>query len=109
MLDQLGVSGEVDFIRHVASEHHVVIPVSVPGRNTTVNLDYERGTAVVTARTQPFSEALVYLHKTPGPHNVNLEGMRRSCASGASSLTGHVYLFLFITSSGIYLWDIAAG
>ena len=104
VLDQLGVSGEVDFIRHVASEHRVVIPVSVPGRNTTVNLDYERGTAVVTSRTQPFSEALVYLHKTPGPHNVNLRGNAAFMRVWRVVADGTVYLFLFITVSGIYLW-----
>lgn len=104
VLDQLGVSGEVDFIRHVASEHRVVIPVSVPGRMTTVNLDYERGTAVVTSHTQPFGDVLVYLHKTPGPHNVNLRGNARFMRVWRVVADATVYLFLFVTVSGIYLW-----
>jgi hypothetical protein len=104
VLDQLGVSGEVDFIRHVANEHRVVIPVSVPGRITTVNLDYERGTAVVTSHAQPFAEALMYLHKTPGPHNVSLRGNAPFMRVWRVVADATVYLFLFITISGIYLW-----
>jgi hypothetical protein len=104
VLDQLGVSGEVDFIRHVANEHRLVIPVRVPGRETTVNLDYERGTAIVSSHTQPFSEVLVYLHKTPGPHNVNVRGNALFMRVWRVVADATVYLFLFVTVSGIYLW-----
>jgi hypothetical protein len=104
VLEQLGVSGEVDFIRHVASERRVVIPVRVPGRETTVNLDYERGIATVSSRHQPFGEVLVYLHKTPGPHNVNVRGNSLFMRVWRVVADATVYLFLFVTVSGIYLW-----
>ena len=104
VLDQLGVHGEVDFIRHVAREHRLVIPVRVPGRETIVTLDYDRGTAIVSSRRQAFSDALVYLHKTPGPHNVNVRGNSLFMRLWRAIADATVYLFLFITISGIYLW-----
>lgn len=104
VLDQLGVHGEVDFIRHVAREHRLVIPVRVPGRETMVTLDYDQGTAIVSLRTLAFSEALMYLHKTPGPHNVNVRGNSLFMRLWRALADVTVYLFLFITISGIYLW-----
>ena len=104
VLDQLGVGGEVDFIRHVASEHRLVIPVRVPGRETMVSLDYELGTAIVTSRHQSIGDVFVYLHKTPGPHNVDLRGNSRFMRVWRIVADATVYLFLFITMSGIYLW-----
>jgi hypothetical protein len=104
VLDHLGVHGEVDFIRHVAREHRLVIPVRVPGRETMVTLDYAQGTASVSSRNQPFSDALVYLHKTPGPHNVNVRGNSVFMRIWRALADATVYLFLFITFSGIYLW-----
>lgn len=104
VLDQLGVAGEVDFIRHVASEHRLVIPVRVPGRETTVSLDYERGAATVSSRSQLVGDVLVYLHKTPGPHNVDVRGNSAFMRGWRVVADATVYLFLFVTASGIYLW-----
>src|SRR3989442_15870944 len=50
VLDQLGVGGEVNFIRRVPKERRLVIPVIVPGRETTVDLDLETRSAVITER-----------------------------------------------------------
>jgi len=104
VLDQLDVAGEVDFVRHVASEHRLVIPVRVPGRETTVSLDYERGTATVSSRNQPLGDVLMYLHKTPGPHNVDIRGNSAFMRAWRVVADATVYLFLFVTVSGIYLW-----
>ena len=104
VLDQLGVGGEVDFIRHLTSEHRLVIPVRVPGRETTVSLDYEAGTAIVTTRHEPLGDVFVYLHKTPGPHNADLRGNSRFMRIWRVVADATVYFFLFITTSGIYLW-----
>jgi hypothetical protein len=34
VLEQLGVRGEVDFVRHVANEHRLIVPVRLPDRDT---------------------------------------------------------------------------
>jgi hypothetical protein len=104
LLDQLGIFGEVDFIRHVTNEHRLIIPVRVPGRETTVDLNYQRGIATVSSRSQPFGEVLNYLHKTPGPHNADVRGNSWFMSAWRIVADATVYLLLFITLSGIYLW-----
>jgi hypothetical protein len=39
LLDQAGVHGEIGFIRHFPKQRRLSIPVSVPGRETTLDLD----------------------------------------------------------------------
>jgi hypothetical protein len=104
VLDQLGVHGEIDFVRHVAGEHRLVVPVRLPDRDTIVNLDYDQRTATVITRAQSFGDALVYLHKMPGPHNADVRGNSRLMAAWRVLADATVYILLFITLSGIYLW-----
>lgn len=104
LLEVLGVRGEIDFVRHVPAEHRLIIPVREPGNDTIISLDYRHSTATVTSRRHAVSDALVYLHKMPGPHNVDVRGnsfLMRSWRIVADATT---YLFLFVTVSGIYLW-----
>jgi hypothetical protein len=106
VIERLGVSGEVDFVRHVANEHRLIVPVRLPDRDTIVTIDYEQRTATVTSRGHGVGDAVVYLHKMPGPHNADIRGnsgLIRMWHLGADST---VYLLLFITISGIYLWAV---
>jgi hypothetical protein len=106
VLEQLDVSGEIDFVRHVANEHRLIVPVRLPNRDTVVTIDYERQTATVTSRKHGLGDAVVYLHKMPGPHNADVRGnsgLMRLWHLGADAT---VFLLLFITISGIYLWAV---
>lgn len=103
-LDQLDVRGEVDFVRHVAAEHRLIVPVRLPDRDTVVSLDYQRKLAVITSRRQSIGDALVYLHKMPGPHNVDVRGNSWPMRAWGLLADATAYLLLFITISGIYLW-----
>jgi hypothetical protein len=104
ILEQLGVRGEIDFVRHVANEHRLIVPVRLPDQDTIVNLDYEQRTATVSTRRQSLGDALVYLHKMPGPHNVDVRGNSRLMRAWHVLADATAYLLLFITFSGIYLW-----
>ena len=104
VLEQLDVRGEIDFIRHVAAEHRLVVPVRLPDRDTIVNLDYEAGTATIVSRRQSVGDALVYLHKMPGPHNVDVRGNTPLMRAWRVLADASAYLLLLITISGIYLW-----
>jgi hypothetical protein len=104
VLEQLGVRGEVDFVRHVANEHRLIVPVRLPDRDTVISLDYEQRTATVTLRRQAFGDALVYLHKLPGPHNADVRGNSRLIRTWRVLADATAYILLFITLSGIYLW-----
>jgi hypothetical protein len=104
LLEQLDVHGEVDFVRHVATEHRLIVPVRLPDRDTIVSLDYEQRTATVTSRRQSVGDALVYLHKMPGPHNVDVRGNSWLMRAWRVVADATAYLLLFITVSGLYLW-----
>jgi hypothetical protein len=104
VLEQLDVQGEIDFVRHVASEHRLIVPVRLPGRDTVVTIDYGQRTANVSSRGHPMREAFVYLHKMPGPHNADVRGNSWLIRAWRILADATAYLLLFITVSGVYLW-----
>lgn len=104
VLDQLGVRGEIDFVRHVAAERRLVIPVRLPNRDTVISLDYGERTATVTTRRRSIGDALVYLHKMPGPHNVDVRGNSGMIRAWRVVADATAYVLVFITLSGVYLW-----
>jgi hypothetical protein len=104
LVNRAGLTGEIGFVRYVRSEQRVVISVSRPGLEATVDVDIARRIAVVSQRPTGLLESVAYLHKMPGPHNADLRGnwfwidMWRWLADGT------VYLLLFISATGVYLW-----
>lgn len=104
VLDRLGVRGEIDFVRHVASERRLIVPVRLPQRDTVVSFDYGRRTATVTSRRHSIADAFVYLHKMPGPHNADVRGNSGAIRAWRILADATAYLTMFITLSGIYLW-----
>jgi hypothetical protein len=105
-LAKAGVHGEVGWVQHIAKGNWLVIPVSVPGRLTTVTIDVGRREASIQERTTGLADALVTLHKSPGPH---LPGIRMNWFYMRIWLwlaDSTVYLLLFVTLSGIYLWYV---
>ncbi len=103
-LQRAHVHGEVGWIQHVARDNRLVIPVTVPGRLTTVNIDLVRREASIQEQQTGLADALVLLHKSPGPH---LAGIRMNwpwMRVWYWLADATVYLILFITVSGIYLW-----
>jgi hypothetical protein len=106
VLDQIGVRGEIDFVRHLAKERRLVVPVRLPNRDTILTIDYETATATVAERRQSLGEAFVYLHKMPGPHNVDVRGNSGLVRAWRIAADATVYLLLFLTLSGVYLWAV---
>jgi len=106
VLDQLGVAGEIGFVQHERAEHILVIPVVVPGRETTVELDYLPGSATVTPQVTGVAQALIELHKSPGPHLAAIRGNWVMTRVWRWLADATVYLVLFISASGIYLWTV---
>ena len=106
VLAKLGVAGEVNFIRRLPKEHRLVVPVLIPGRETTVDLNFETDAAVITERRTGAWDALVYLHKMPGPHNAILRGNSLYIRIWKWLANATAYLLVFISISGIYLWTV---
>ena len=104
VLDQLGVRGEIDFVRHIAAERRLVIPVRLPDHDSVISLNYDQGIATVMHRRRSLGDALVYLHKMPGPHNAEVRGNSELIRAWRVFADGTAYVLLFITISGVYLW-----
>lgn len=104
LLEQLGVHGEIGFVRQFPAERRMVIPVSVPGAESTVDLDLAGRSASISARTTGVWDGMVFLHKMPGPHNVAVRGNALFMRVWRVLADATVYLILFLTLSGVYLW-----
>jgi len=83
-----------------------VILVIIPGREATVELNLDERSAVVTERTYGIWSAMVYLHKMPGQHLADLRGNWVYMRIWRWLADGVVYLVLFLSVSGIYLWAV---
>ncbi len=106
VLDAMGVKGEINPVRRFPGEHRLLIPVIVPGRQVDVDLNTETRSATVTARNAGLWTGLVYLHKMPGQHNANIRGNSTFLRLWRWVADATVYLVLFLTVSGIYLWAV---
>jgi hypothetical protein len=104
LLPQLRVTGEIGFTRVVGGTRHFVFPVSRPGAETTVDVDLDARSAVVSRRSTGLLEAFAYLHKMPGPHNVALRGNWLWTQVWKWVADATVYFTMFVTITGIYLW-----
>ncbi len=106
VLPRLGVTGEIGFVRHVPKRRLLVFDVSVPGRETAVFIDVAAQTASITGRDSGIWAGLVALHKSPGQHLVAIRMNWLPMRAWRWFADGTVYLILFITLSGIYLWAV---
>jgi len=103
-LEKAGVRGEVGYVRHLVKEEQLIIPVTIPGRETTVSLSLANGKATVVTRETGLADALVTLHKFPCTHGPAVWMNWLKAWRWLADAT--VYLFLFISISGVYLWYV---
>jgi hypothetical protein len=106
VLDGLGVRGEIGFIRYVPRDRRITMPVTQPGRQTTVELRLAERAATITESRTGIADAMTYLHKMPGPHNVNIRGNSPHVTAWRWFADGTVYLLLLVSATGIYLWAV---
>lgn len=106
VLDRLGTRGEVAMVRRIPKEHRLLISVIIPGREASVDLNLETRSASVSERTPGIWTAAVYLHKMPGQHLANLRGNWMYMRIWRYLADGTVYVVMFLTLSGVYLWAV---
>ena len=106
LLAALGVRGEIGFVRQIPRERRIVLPVSVPGRETIVDVNLASRSATISERHTGMWDAMVYLHKMPGPHNVAIRGNAGFMHAWRWLADATVYLLLFVSASGVYLWAV---
>ena len=104
IMRKLGIGGEVSFIR--AKGGYLIVPVAKPGREITLNLNLQNNTSIIQQRNTGLWDAMDYLHKSPGPHLANIRGNWVYTRIWKRTVDAVVYLLLFISASGIYLWAV---
>src|SRR6266704_3929271 len=105
-LEKAAVPGEVGFVRHMVKEQKLIIPVTIPGRETTVSISIANREATFVTRETGLADALVILHKFPGQHVPNIRMNWFAMKAWGWMADATVYLILFISVSGIYLWYV---
>jgi hypothetical protein len=106
VLEKAGVRGEFGFVRRLVKEEKLVIPVTIPGRETTVSLSLGTGEATIETRETGLADAFVTLHKSPGQHGPDIRINWFCMKAWRWMADATVYLILFVSVSGIYLWYV---
>jgi hypothetical protein len=105
-LEKADVRGEVGFVRHMVKEEKLIIPVTIPGRETTVSISIPSREATIVTRETGLADALVTLHKSPGQHGPDIRMNWFYMRAWRWMADATVYLILFISVTGIYLWYV---
>lgn len=105
-LEKAGVHGEVGFIRSMVKEEKLIIPVTIPGRETIVTIDIASHEATIVTRETGLAAAMATLHRSPGEHApaIRMNWFYMKAWRWLADTTA--YLILFISVSGIYLWFV---
>lgn len=104
--EQIGARGEIGFVSRNRRNQRISFPIEIPGVTTTVRVDLRTGVAELERKETGVWAGMVYLHKMPGPHNVNIRGNWILTRIWGWVADGSVYLLLFVSASGIYLWAV---
>jgi Uncharacterized protein conserved in bacteria len=103
---QIGVSGEIGYVNLQPPRHRLTFPIESPGRITNVRVDLASGMATIEQRESGVWDGMIQLHKMPGPHNANIRGNWVFTRLWGWLADATVYLLMFLSVSGVYLWAV---
>ena len=84
----------------------MIIPVMKPGEEVRLDLNLQTRRVSIERRATGLWDALIYLHKSPGPHLANIRGNWLCTRIWRWLADGTVYVLLFLSISGVYLWAV---
>lgn len=102
IISKLRIDGEIDFISK--RENHFTFPVTKPGLKVFVDVDTLTKDVVINREIEGALRATNYLHKMPGPHNEKIRGNSPLLKLWRVLADMVVYLLLFLSASGGFLW-----
>jgi hypothetical protein len=105
-LEKANVPGEVGFIQQMNQEGKLLVPVTIPGRETIVTISITNREATIVTRETGLADAIMTLHKSPGGHGPAIRMNWFYMKAWRWMADATVYLVLFISVSGIYLWYV---
>ena len=100
----LAIPGEIGYVSRSPEKRTLDFPIESPGRVASVHVELATGLATVEERETGVWDAMIYLHKMPGPHNAKIRGNWLFTRLWGWLVDATVYLLLFLSASGIYLW-----
>jgi hypothetical protein len=98
----LDIKGEIDYVNK--GENYFSYPVNKPGITTRVKINLLNDSVWIDREKQGFLRSLSYLHKMPGPHNEKIRGNSIFIKIWKALSNSIVYMLLFLSISGVYLW-----
>lgn len=104
IIRKLGVKGEIDFIS--INDNYISFPVNKPGLKTYIKVNTNTDSVLITQRYEGPLRSMSYLHSMPGSHNVKIRGNSIFIKAWRILADVVVYLLLFLTLSGVFLWYI---
>jgi hypothetical protein len=105
ILRQLNISGEVNVGRGSLRNDVLGFGVVRPGRRSVIRVDLKTKEAEVEEHVSGTFGAMRFLHAMPGPHKVGGVNWIIMKIWGVLADTT-VYLILFLSTSGIYMWAV---
>ena len=112
--EQLGLQGEVGQARKIPAARAQLFPgqevfqtgVNKLGQNTRIEVDPETGLTRIRQTTTGAMRAIIEMHMRPGPHSPRSLMSWIFSKIWAAMSDAVVYLLLFLSISGIYLWFV---
>ena len=103
---QIGVRGEIGFVSRKPGSPRLSFPIETPGQVTSVRVDLATGVATVERKATGVWDATITLHEMPGPHNAKIRGNWVFTKLWGWLADATVYLLLFLSATGVYLWTV---
>lgn len=104
IISKLNIKGEIDFISK--NDTSFFFPVNKPGLRTYIRVNTLTDSVLITRQSEGLLRSMTYLHSMPGPHNVSIRGNSAFIKAWQILADGIVYILLFLTLTGIFLWYI---
>lgn len=102
IIEKLEIEGEIDFISQ--NDDRIFFPVRKPGWRTHISVNKHTDSVYISTRQEGTFRALAFLHAMPGPHNTKVRGNSGFVKIWRVLADVVVYLLLFLTISGVFLW-----
>lgn len=102
IIQKLSITGEIDFISK--NDTSIFFPVRTPGLINRIRVNTLNGMVSITRIDEGALRGTTYLHMMPGPHNVAIRGNSGFIKIWRYIADTIVYLVLFLTLSGVFLW-----
>ena len=102
IIKKLRIKGEIDYVSQ--NDSQISFPVILPGLTTKIKINKQTNEVLITRIEEGSLRATNFLHKMPGPHNVKIRGNSLFMQNWRMIADLVVYLLLFLSASGIFLW-----